>query len=125
MDVVNSILQKTYDDGYAKGVRDAMNALGRIAMRTAKTMAEAASQEDLEIERVTFNNPATIVFWGDKTKTVVKTQNGETFDPEKGLAMAVVKKICGNTGAYYDIFKAFCPEEEEEESPAPEQTPFD
>ena len=38
-----------------------------------------------------FSGPATIVFWNDGSKTVVKTQNGENFDPEKGLAMALCK----------------------------------
>lgn len=38
-----------------------------------------------------FNGAATIVFWADDTKTVVKAI-GENFDPEKGLAMAIAKK---------------------------------
>lgn len=46
----------------------------------------------LDIERVIFNDPATIVFWTDGTKTVVKTHD-EPFDPEKGIAMALVKKM--------------------------------
>lgn len=63
------------------------------------------------IERVIFNAPATIVFWLDGSKTVVKAQNGEPFDKEKGLAMAICKKLSGNRGAYYDIFKEWCHEE--------------
>ena len=58
------------------------------------------------IERVIFNDPATIVFWKDGTKTVVKATN-EPFDKEKGLAMAISKKYFGNNGNYYDIFKEF------------------
>ena len=45
-----------------------------------------------EIKNVIFNDPATIVFWKDGTKTVVKCQDGDEFDPEKGLAMAIAKK---------------------------------
>mgnify|MGYP006986464946 CR=1 FL=1 len=63
------------------------------------------------IRRVIFNAPATIVFWLDGSKTVVKAQNGEPFDKEKGLAMAICKKLSGNRGAYYDIFKGWCHEE--------------
>lgn len=44
-----------------------------------------------EIKDVMFNGTATIVFWADDTKTVVKAV-GEAFDPEKGLAMAIAKK---------------------------------
>ena len=55
-----------------------------------------------EIKELVFNDPATIIFWEDGTKTIVKTQNGETFDKEKGFCMAVVKKLFGNKGNYYN-----------------------
>lgn len=57
------------------------------------------------IEKVTVNGPATIVFWKDGTKTVVKCQNGDKFDLEKGMAMAFAKKARGNSSKYYDVFK--------------------
>lgn len=57
------------------------------------------------IENVIFNNPATIIFWKDGTKTVVKAQDGEAYDPEKGLAMAICKKALGNEGNYYEKLK--------------------
>lgn len=53
------------------------------------------------IKRVIFNPPATIVYWSDCTKTVVKCNVNDVFDPEKGLAMAIAKRCVGNTGAYY------------------------
>lgn len=59
--------------------------------------------KDNSIKKVIFNPPATIVFWNDGDKTVVKAEN-EPFDKEKGLAMAVCKKIFGNKGNYYNIF---------------------
>jgi hypothetical protein len=65
-----------------------------------------------EIKNVIFNDPATIVFWADDTKTVVKCQEGDTFNPETGLAMAIVKKMYGNTGKYCEIFKKWVPEVE-------------
>ena len=66
----------------------------------------------VKIRDVIFSNPATVVFWSDGTKTVVKTQGGEKYDKEKGLAMAIVKKITGNTSNYYNIFKEWCGNEE-------------
>ena len=66
----------------------------------------------LAIKKVIFNAPATIVFWDDGTKTVVKCEN-EKYDPEKGLAMAVAKKALGNQGNYYNQFKKWLPEKEE------------
>lgn len=66
-------------------------------------------------KKVIFNYPATIVFWNDKTKTVVKCCNLDEWDPEKGLAMAFMKKLFGNTEAYHQVFKKFCPEIEHSE----------
>lgn len=60
------------------------------------------------ILNVIFNDPATIVFWSDGTKTVVKAKN-EPFDPEKGLAMAISKKSLGNKGNYFNAFKEWLP----------------
>lgn len=57
-----------------------------------------------EIKDVKFADPATIVFWTDGTKTVVRAQNGDTYDPEKGLAMAICKKRDGNKWSYYNTF---------------------
>lgn len=62
------------------------------------------------ITKVIFNDPATIVIWSDGTKTVVKCDERDEFDPEKGLAMAICKKHFGG-GFYNDIFKKWIPEE--------------
>ena len=72
-------------------------------IRTAQTVIP-------KIKDVIYNDPATIVFWEDGTKTVVKCKN-EKFDPEKGLAMAFSKKMLGNKGNYYNIFKKWLPDE--------------
>ena len=66
-----------------------------------------------EIKNVIFNEPATIIIWKDGTKTVVKCQEGEGYDPEKGMAMAISKKALGNKGNYCEVFKKWLPEEEE------------
>jgi len=57
------------------------------------------------IKKVIFNDPATIVIWGDGSKTVVKCQNGEKFDKEKGLALCYMKKACGNKSNFNNFFK--------------------
>lgn len=61
-----------------------------------------------KIKNVIFNNPATIVFWEDGTKTIVKAQKGDIFDKEKGLAMAITKKAMGNKGNFNEVFKKWC-----------------
>lgn len=79
----------------------------------AATTAKSASVPS--IKKVIFNYPATIVLWSDGSKTVVKCQDGDIYDPEKGLAMAISKKALGNKGNYCNEFKKWLPEEEEEE----------
>ena len=64
------------------------------------------------IKKVIFNDPATIVFWSDGTKTVVKCGDNDAFDPEKGLAMAISKKFFDNMGYYYDVFKKWLPKDD-------------
>lgn len=67
-----------------------------------------------KIKKVIFNDPATIVFWSDGKKTVVKCGERDTYDPEKGLAMAIAKRALGNEGNYYELFKKWLPEESNE-----------
>lgn len=64
-------------------------------------------------KNVIFNDPATIVFWNDGTKTVVKCGKDDTFDPEKGLAMAISKYFFDNAGYFNDVFKKWIPKKGE------------
>ena len=65
------------------------------------------------IHKVIFNAPATIVYWTDGTKTVVKCQPGDVYSEELGLAMAISKKYLGNKGNFNDEFKKWLPEKTE------------
>ena len=65
-----------------------------------------------DIKKVIFNPPATIVIWKDGTKTVVKC-NGEKFDQEKGLAMAISKRALAVGNMYRKVFKKWCKEEDD------------
>lgn len=40
--------------------------------------------------------PATIVFWDDKTKTIVKCSGNDEFDPDMAITMACLKKMVGD-----------------------------
>ena len=66
------------------------------------------------IKNVIFSGPCTIVQWSDGDKTIVRCEN-EAFDKEKGLAMAIIKKLFGTNESksnYNDIFKKWIQEEE-------------
>lgn len=83
-----------------------------VVDRMERTMANTTYgvlttlMKNFAIEDVIFNDPATIIIWADGSKTVVKAEN-EPFDPEKGLAMAICKRVLGNKYDYYDIFKKY------------------
>lgn len=47
------------------------------------------------VERIKFHGPATIIFWKDGTKTVVKCQEGDEYNSEKGVLFCVLKKLIG------------------------------
>ena len=68
--------------------------------------------------RAIINRPATILFWPDGTKTVVKCQDGDRFDPEKGVAMAMLKKYLGGTGRYNDVLRNLVGDKSAEEAEA-------
>lgn len=59
--------------------------------------------------KVIFNPPATIVFWNDGEKTVVKCMEGEEYSKDVGLAMCFCKKMLGS--GYKRMFKKWCREE--------------
>ena len=75
-------------------------------------MLDTVNSSKMMIKKVIFNNPATIVFWSDGSKTVVKSHLDD-YDPEKGLAMAIAKKALGNEGNYYNVFKKWLPKDDE------------
>lgn len=75
---------------------------------TATEFKDIIFHSNLNVEKVVFNPPATIVLWKDGTKTVVKCQDGDEFSKEQGLAMAICKKAFGNKGRYNEVFKKWC-----------------
>lgn len=73
------------------------------------------------IKKVVYNNPATIVFWMDGTKTVVKCSPDDEYSPETGLLMAIAKKFLGNnTAAFNKELRKWFPKKEESENASEE-----
>lgn len=102
---------KQYTDNDIQGVQAATiryQVCNEHYIRPLKTLVPA-------IKNVIFNDPATIVFWVDGTKTVVKAKDGDIFDPEKGLAMAISKKALGNKGNYCNELKKWLPKEDSDD----------
>jgi hypothetical protein len=49
------------------------------------------------ITKVLYNDPATVIFWSDGTKTISKVQKGDTYNKELGLTLCVLKKLVGSS----------------------------
>lgn len=65
---------------------------------------------DIVPTQIIFNDPATIIYWEDGTRTVVKCHKDDKFDPEKGLVMALLKKLSGNTGQFNTVLNSWMSE---------------
>lgn len=106
----------TYAEESAVNRHDFLDALRKITeekkMASNTNIAINKSKPGWSIKQVIFSDPATIVLWQDGSKTVVKCEN-EVYDPEKGLAMALSKKMLGNKGNYFDVFRKWLPEDYE------------
>ena len=100
-------------DGYCRKDFELQRSIYRNMLNSMYGIRTAEKNYIPEIKNVIFNDPATIVFWEDGTKTVVKCQDGDEFDPEKGLAMAIAKKAYGNKSSYCNKMKKWLPKEEQ------------
>lgn len=71
------------------------------------------TQAAMTPKKVIFNNPATIVYWEDGSKTVVKCGADDIYDREKGFAMCVLKQLYGDN--FHAVLKKHVPQEETKE----------
>lgn len=101
LDTGHTFQFKSYDIYWDKGHNCFINKpYYRGTLNTAHAK-EATAMNTAAIKDVIFAPPATIVYWSDGSKTVVKCGEKDVFDPEKGLAMAIAKRCGGNKGSYY------------------------
>lgn len=60
---------------------------------------------------IIFNGAATIVFWCDGTKTVVKCKEGTEYNVEEGLRWCIIKKLLGDSPEFWNFIKGAVPED--------------
>lgn len=53
------------------------------------------SRKSLEVKKVIYSGPCTIVIWADDSKTIVRCQDGDRYSKEVGLLMCLAKKVWG------------------------------
>lgn len=95
---LRKIEAEAYEKGYSRGMETAIRA-------ARSTYGFAWNNKDLKIKKVIFNDPATIVFWADGTKTVAKAHGDDKFDKEVGLTVCIAKKALGNRSNFDKVFK--------------------
>lgn len=110
------------DDPYAWHIR--YGSYDKVPCKRSRQSTERAEKTDIvkfgmcsvSIRKVIFNDPATIVLWSDGTKTVVTCGPEDSFDMEKGLAMAIVKKMAGNDNRFHKVFKQYPKKKKKEQN---------
>lgn len=76
-------------DKHFSGYFNAANVVGTFVNK------KLCYAEDLYIVKVLYNNPATIVFWSDGTKSISKCSSKDVYNAEVGLLIAILKKFGG------------------------------
>ena len=99
------IEREAYDKGYKRG-REVGRTEGFVDGRRASSeIIDRFYIGKTRIKKVIFNDPATIVFWADGTKTVAKAHGDDKFDKEVGLTVCIAKKALGNRRHFDAVFK--------------------
>lgn len=84
------------DDHFIDAMRYCYNDILTVEKYKAPIMELKVNIPSM-IDRVIFNDPATVILWKDGSKTVVKRSDDDIWDPEKGFCMAIIKKLYGHT----------------------------
>ncbi len=101
------LLRDAQGDWHIRRAEESLLDSIRYMQWADRVLADASKKKEIPkmsattIKNVIFNPPATIIYWSDNTKTVVKCSANDVFDPEKGMAMAIAKRCAGNNGKYY------------------------
>ena len=115
-----TLLSDMIDQSYSTGINIVQRAIGEdlykaLMKSNVKSLSTTPASIKMpaylnavvhmpKIDKVIFCPPATIVFWSDGEKTVVKT-HGEEFSEEHGLAMAISRRYFGTRSEFLKTVK--------------------
>lgn len=80
--------------------KDQRIVLLELAVQIHSGMLDLLNKSSCQIADVIFDKSATIIVWGDGTKTVVKAHD-EPIDHEKGLAIAITKRVTSDVNGHW------------------------
>ena len=83
--------------------------LPEIHLEGVLTEAMKPTKRKAGIKDVIFNPPATVILWGDGSKTVVKCGEEDVYNPLTGFLLAYMKHGEGGGGAYNNLIRTFVP----------------
>ena len=93
-----------YPDGIVRLVYDGSEIKRDLYLSSVqKVWADKFFETKPHIDHVKFNGPATIVFWKDGTKTVVKHDGKGRKDKRLAILYAFIRKIYGEGKPYHNI----------------------
>lgn len=84
-------LPSLFGSGIANLRKPLKEAFGELFNLEENTM----SRKSLEVKKVIYSGPCTIVIWADDSKTIVRCQDGDRYSKEVGLLMCLAKKVWG------------------------------
>lgn len=87
----------------AQALKIALNSVYGLNSMVDKGTRNLHAISELAVEKIISNGPATIVFWNDGTKTVVKCDIYDEDDLYDAVANALAKKVFGSTSKFRRI----------------------
>ena len=65
----------------------------------------SAPKKSLTVERIIVNGDATIIFWKDESKTIVKKSADDQYDLHHAFCAALAKRVYGSNSAVKKMIK--------------------
>lgn len=104
-DLYDEITKPIFDD----------DITSKIVAETKKTRTDYdkfyIATKNITIKKVIYADPATIIYWSDGVKTVVKCQEGDTYSKEIGFVMCYLKRLLGNGNQFNKQIKKWVTED--------------
>lgn len=96
----NQIKMRTTYDLVSAKTGTTLDNVPEVDMTLVKRPTEKKENSVMDnrymVKKLIYHGPATIVYWADGEKTVVKCMDGDTFDPMAGFCAALAKKVYGS-----------------------------